>query len=308
MTKRTMKRMAAVLCGAAMVLAGHAGFAQNEREQDRENANQPRSSETRDADRADRQQRGQAGERGAAQLPQAIQDLDLTDQQQQQIRQAAREHNQQLRQKWQEFHAKHMQAVDLEAAWVAAVRDTLSEEDKQKFDQARMQDEEMRRQPGAAGRSDRQNQQANRGDQAERPENQEGRADRDNARQNQDVASAEERQNRGQAGQEQERATHGPDLVILSFTATPEKYLTGTKQSAEQQKECSEVCDKYKQKLTNLWTEMHQLHHELVKIEADRIQAIEKTLTEEQLTKLRGGRQEPKEGAYTSTEQEREEN
>lgn len=305
MKKQSMSWLAVACCGSALLLTANTGWAQNAREQDRQNVDQPRKAQS--VDRAE----AQTEDRRQGQLPKALEKLDLSEEQEQQIRQSMRQHNQKLRQTWQEFNAKHMQAVDMEAAWVAAVRDTLSDQDKQKFDQSRMQDQEMRsRHSGDQAARDTQpgeraqRQQRTR-DQLKEDAPQTGAANRD-AERNRDIAADQKRSNRDQAGQQkQDQEKQGqrqPDFIVLSFTVTPEKYLTGTQQSPEQQKQCSEVCAKYQDKLSSLWSELHQLHHELVKIEAQRLESIEKTLDEEQLTQLRDGRSSPQQGSsYTST-------
>jgi hypothetical protein len=282
--------MAGCAC-LGLICTSSSTFAQQTREQaEQQNATE----QTEQNERSQRQ-----GRQAQAELPQFLQELDLNDEQETQIRQALQQHNQKLRRAWRQFHTTHAEAVNLEAAWTAAVRDSLSEEDQRRFDQQRMQDQETSQRSGrdANQRRDRASQRQDEAD------------NRGNRRQNErDDASEQRAENREQRqaanqrrGQETARAGDRADdsgdreavgLIIVT-TSSPERFLEGTNQTAQQKQQCDKACRDYQQKLTSVWSELHQLHHELVKIEAERIQAIEEQLTEDQLAKLKEDRQQP---------------
>lgn len=252
-----------------------------------------------------RQQSGDAQQQqtdqtaGSIELPQFLKELDLDNDQKEQIKQALRQHNQKLQQTWKDFHKQHAKAVNLEAAWVAAVRDSLSEEDQRKFDQQRMQQREMtrhsqgdtsqqrgsaaqRRQDAREGRQQEARESAQ-DRQAERRQRRQERTERQQAR-----PGSQEQSERSQSVGEPSEYSF---VVITTFS--PERFLQGTNQSSQQEQQCSEACREYKQALTSAWKDLHRLHYELVQIEADRIQAVEEQLTEDQLNKLRESRQKP---------------
>lgn len=242
-----------------------------------------------------RQRQGQTRQQQQAELPQFLQELDLSSEQETQIRQALQQHNQKLRQTWRQFHTTHAEAVNLEAAWAAAVRDSLSEDDQRRFDQQRMQEQETSQgsRRDATQRRDRASQ---RQDEADNRGNR-----RQNARDDSSEQRAENREQRQAAnqprGQETDRADDSPQReavgLIIVTTSSPERFLEGTNQTDQQKQQCDKACRDYKQKLSSVWSDLHQLHHELVKIEADRIEAIEEQLNEDQLAKLKESRQQP---------------
>lgn len=258
---------------------------------------------------------GQAqGRQRQAELPQFLQKLDLSSEQETQIKQALQQHNQKLRRTWRQFHTKHAQAIELEAAWAAAVRDSLSSEDQRKFDQQRMQDRETsnrsrrdatQRRGTAAGRQGeaRNRPRRERDGSAERESSERGDSDR-----REDQAAANQRRDRdeGRANDQADDA-EGPEAVglIVITTASPERFLEGTSQSSEQKQQCAKACREYNQKLTGVWSDLHRLHHDLVKIEADRIQAIEEQLTEDQLDQLKDDRQEPQDNQASTLQRSR---
>lgn len=284
MTRHPWKQLITTI--PVCLLAASVSFAQQgERNRQRSGTNDPQG------DRSTQQ----------VELPQFLDKLDLTSEQQQSIRQALRQNNRKLRETWREFDEKHARAIELEAAWAAAVRDTLSEQDQRKFDQQRMQDREMSRhsQDHATQRSDaassqrdqtRQRRQSNPppADNTRRQNRQQRQ--RDNAQRQQSQTDAES----GADNPSQQHADAGDEYGFVVFTITsPEFYTQGTNQSDEQKQQCSEACRQYMQELTSVWHDVRRLHGELVQIEADRIQAIEKELTEDQLAELKDQRQAP---------------
>jgi hypothetical protein len=252
-----------------------------------------------------RQGQRQGRQQQQAELPQFLQELDLSDEQETQIRQALQEHNQKLRRTWRQFHTTHAEAVNLEAAWTAAVRDSLSEEDQRRFDQQRMQEQQTSR--SSSGRDDAQRRQrgSQRQDEDGNRRSNRRQDDADRRQDERDESSEQRAENRDQnrrsttqrRGQESDRAAdsgrrEAVGLIIVT-TSSPERFLEGTNQTPQQKQQCDKACREYQQKLSSVWSDLHQLHHELVKIEADRIQAIEEQLTEEQLSKLTESRQQP---------------
>lgn len=330
---RNVTMTTGVLCG---MLAASIAFAQETKQQD--DLPQPRESRQNLQETQQRQRTGQnrqetrQGNR-QAEMPTFLQQLDLTSEQEQGIRQALQQHDQKLRQTWQQFHMKHARAIQLESAWAAAVRDTLSEDDQRKFDQQRMQQKEMSRygQSDDARRNGAERDDANRfGQNRERNQDRNSDRNRDASQADQNRDDNQDREgnradnpNRGdRAGRQQEsqfdsrttrnegnqnaqdgRQTDAGFVVIA--VQSPEHYAHGSKQNAQQKQQCAEACREYKQELSNIWQELHRLHAELVQIEVDRIQAIEEELTEEQLTQLKEHRQRPEAETASTTRSNR---
>lgn len=248
------------------------------------------------AQQGDREQLGQRQsdqnqtqqQEGLPEIPQALQDLDLSSDQQQAIQQAMQQHNQKLKQVWKSFNQQHARAIELESAWLAAVRDTVPENEQRQFDQQRMQDQELNHNSSETPQ-DRARQKKNRRD----AQQSERRSRPTNNRQDEQASNSqasEPTDGQGQSAQSGEMKS--PGFVVITI-ASPERYAQGTKQSDEQKQQCSQACGEYKQELKNVWKQLHQLHAELVHIEADRVQSIEQHLTEEQLTELRENREQP---------------
>lgn len=191
---RNVTMTTGVLCG---MLAASIAFAQETKQQD--DLPQPRESRQNLQETQQRQRTGQTRQGNRqAEMPTFLQQLDLTSEQEQGIRQALQQHDQKLRQTWRQFNTTHARAIQLEAAWVAAVRDTLSEEDQRKFDQQRMQQTEMSRygQSDDARRNEADRDDANRSGQ-NRERNQDRNSDQ-NRDANQSSQNREGNQNRDQ--------------------------------------------------------------------------------------------------------------
>lgn len=238
-------------------------------------------------------------------IPQSLDQLDLSSEQESQIKEALQQQNQKLNETWKQFHKQHAQVINLEAAWTSSVRDSLSEEDQRKFDQQRMQDRETARysaedasqQRGSAADRRRDARQRRRTDAAESAENRE--TDRRRQQRDERQQSRSDSQQAGDRSQQDRREQDEYSFVVIT-SFSPERFIQGTNQTSAQKQQCSEACRAYKEELRSAWQKLHQLHHELVQIEADRIQAVEQQLTEEQLTKLQEQRQKPQQEAAST--------
>lgn len=277
-----MRRFSWITTMAATIgmLVSSASFAQNQANQNQE---QGRNRSANQNQARDAEQSGQ--------LPQALQELDLTSEQKQKIRQTNQEISQKIQETWRKFHQAHMQAVTLEATWHAAVRDTLSEEDQKKFDEQRKQQQarESREARAQAGQRE-----SNRAEiRRNRRENRRNREADDSTQPDQDrrtaAQDADESQRRsGFRPGDQSQDEQG--LVVIMLTS-PTAYTSGTQQTPEQKQKCSEACQEYAKELTTAWKKVHEFHHELVKLEAQRLSEIEAHLNEDQLKELKKSRE-----------------
>ena len=278
------------------------------------------SDNQRSADQSQRQGEGSANQRGQnVQLPQSLKQLDLSQEQESEIKSTISEHNQKLMQTWEDFHRQHARAIELEAAWAVAVRDTLSPEDQSAFDRRRMEDRQNQ-----AHRSDRQSDrssqpQERRYDERQSSENQQGqqgqqdrdqsarrRSDSDRSQNASDAQASNQRDSnqrdsnqrtatrsgQRQAGQSGDSGQPSQGLLIITFTS-PEPYIGDAQQSSEQKQKCEEACQKFRQELTSVWQELHDLHLQLVQIESEKMKAVEEALTDEQMAQLRESRSQP---------------
>lgn len=297
MSKTLVFTFTFVACTMLHSAVGPSAMAQNNSDRNR-NSNQERSQRQRD----DRQR----DERQQVRIPRMLQNLDLESDQEQEIRQTIQQHNGKLQQTWRNFHRAHMKAVNLEAAWTAAVRDTLSDSDKQKFDQERRrhhqkmqrESEEQTDNRQASGNQDRQrtNQRESRAQQISSSRERDQQSDRQRSdRRQSDQQQADRRQSdqqrsdRGQSDRQQSKDSQGFYVVTIT---SPLIYTVDSRQSSQQKQQCSEACQKYTQQVRNAWQKATKLHNQLVQIEADKIQAIEEILTEDQLDELRDQRQQ----------------
>ncbi|WP_197454824.1 hypothetical protein Pla52nx_002080 [Stieleria varia] len=227
-----------------------------------------------------------------AQIPEMLQDLDLKDQQKEQIRTKMSEFNNRSRQALQKYNRKHLEAVELEAAWVAAVRNTLSEEDQQTFDRNRQtMSKKNAMKEGRAKRSSDTKSASNRDSQdskkqyAKKDKSQEQRsADSDALSQSRDSNS-----NRQSSDSQQSDSGNQEGFWVVTVTS-PVIYMEGTNSTQEQKSECDKMCQQFSQRIEKAWSETHELHHKLVMIEAERLMAIEKILTDDQLKQLEQNR------------------
>lgn len=246
-----------------------------------------------------KQQQKSASEQQAHefQLPDALAGLDLSDDQEETLKKKLKQHDQQMQATWNNFHRKHMRAVELEAAWAAAVRDTLSDDDQMKFDQKRKEHhmqkmkkkmKESKSEPTTAQSGDQKDQteQAESDEAQEKPNRRERRRDRQIQQ-----ASAEEPADKT-ADKSEADDTERQQLFVITITS-PVRYLAGMRQNEKQHMQCTKACRQYAKEIHAVWQEVDQLHDELVQIEASRMTAIEEVLTEEQLQQLQQDRSEP---------------
>ncbi|MCA9110261.1 MAG: hypothetical protein KDA52_09955 [Planctomycetaceae bacterium] len=256
---------------------------------------------------------GQADDRqtqqndGLPEIPEALRNLDLSDQQTQEIQKAMQQDNEKLEQAWRDFNKQHARAIELEAAWLAAVRDTIPENEQRKFDQQRMQDRELEKNSTGSSHGQAQRRKNRRADQQEEGKDRatSNRQD-DRKSRSENSANDDQRSRTDSELAERQKRDHKsaqmdtPDFVVITVTS-PERYAHGMNQSGQQQDQCTKACQEYKQELTSVWQQLHQLHAELVQIEADRVQNIEQHLTEEQLTELHQDREQPSRETASTT-------
>lgn len=237
------------------------------------------------------------------QLPKALRNLDLTSEQKTKIRKAMLEHQKQFRETWKKFHAAHARAINLEATWYAAVRDTLSEDDQKSFDKQRMNDRKKMSVEKGLTSSEKQKKAETRRKQgtAKRTEKAANRQDtKAKQKQTSQKVTARKPVQSGKQRQKGKSDENVEGFVIITMTS-PVVYLDDVRQSASQKHQCSEVCRKYERELSTAWKQIHRLHKELVKIEAQKLEAIENQLTEEQLTQLRKNREKPSKSQETAS-------
>ncbi|MBW3542345.1 MAG: hypothetical protein KY476_18925 [Planctomycetes bacterium] len=301
----------AALTGLCCLLVVSTAPAQN----DDETPNRTRAVQKeadRDRDRTERRRERADGETRtdrSGQDEQLFEQLQLSEQQRQQIRQSIQEHNREIAQVWRRFHQVHMAAVNLEATWFAALEDTMSDEQKERFREARESETRERtgtdrdRNRGGADRDadrsersrDRDKRQRNRGDADDAPAARDSRRDaatnRNERRQGADAATSGRKGERGASQQDGEQVR---GVLIIGITAvSPDRYTERADLSPQQKAQSEKLGAQYKRHLQTLWRQLHGLHLQMVKLEADKLQAIEKHLTEEQLAQLHKTRGQP---------------
>jgi hypothetical protein len=276
---------------------GAAATSQQSNQQDDRSsaANKQQSQQNSDNDK----QRGTSGRQSdAIEIPAALKKLDLKDDQKQEIKQILRKKREKLEQTWNDFHAAHMRAVELEATWVAAVRDALDEEKQQQFTQRH----EERRQRAAE-----ETQRARPEDLDDTENGESSRARDDNSERSSAPNDGQRRSNDSQAnrgsqsgrGPRSDNSTansesSSPDIVIFGVSlVSPEGSLDQQSTSQSQRQQCSEKCRKYQQALRQSWRDADRAHARMVDIEAEALASIENVLTDDQLEKLRESREEP---------------
>ena len=231
-----------------------------------------------------------------AALPQYLKQLNLDKDQKQNIKQAIKAHDQELAQTWKKFHKQHARAIELEAVWLAAVRDSLSEEDRQKFDQQRSRDQHSAHESQADARENQKESAKKRSAQNRQETDRQASGESTQDAQTQRGKSRSDSDDHAANRTDQDR--YG---IVLIRMVSPERYLRGVSQSSEQKQQCSEACRKYKQKLTSTWKGLHRTHAQLVQIEADRLEAIEGELTDKQLKMLKKHREAPSQQSSETT-------
>lgn len=259
-----------------------------------------------------RQTRGQAaqGQQSSREmqstdgLPKAIQQLDLQDEQKQQIEQILRGNQEEFQQAWTQFHKKHMQAVAIEAAMVASLEKQLSESQRDQFRQGR-DNASANGQPWNDRNGEQQQDQPfsqdSRDGQSQRDRNQ---APRDRSQSSPDRQQQATGQRQAELNQQARRGDAGALFVAIIRPVQSGLDQAGLTES--QKSECEACSSKYSQKLQQLWGEIHQLHTEMVQIEAEKMTQVAEVLSEDQLQQLEKHLQEEgSQQATTATRQQR---
>ncbi len=244
------------------------------------------------------QNQNQQSDQQNAWIEQLSKTVELTSDQKSQIRSAVQEHDQKLTSTWGQFNQAHLQAISLEASLYAALQDNMNDQQKQQFQQARQQQENENRM--AMNRNDSRPDQSRRDSENQRTETSDRDQQRDSRSGQQSGVADSGRTGSQRSGTGNERTNQQDQDDMDQSTDSGEYYVSTmiivpAKQcysgmDEECKKKCDENCSKYKSELTSAWRTIHQTHNELVKLEAEKIQAIEDVLKPEQLEKLKNSR------------------
>lgn len=178
---------------------------------------------------------------------------------------------------WQKFNQAQMSAIAVEAEMFAAMQDRMTEPQLQKF---------------TTGRKSQQTKISAGTYTSATPHNALETSDRtDKAGSSKDIGSkrTEEKQTGGIPAKSNQSASISPsecfvqDVIIVPMN----EVLVAIGMNSAEQAKCISACRPYHVKLNKAWHEIHQLRNELVMQESKSIEAVEKILTKDQLTKLK---------------------
>ncbi len=203
---------------------------------------------------ADDQPASKAAPQSTAMLPDFLTKLNLSDQQEQQIKQIIQKHNQKLEKVLGEFQQVHWQIVQFEAS-LSAANAVMGHEQKGKQES----------QPGNG-----------------EPASKEAASDSKQAKKARKADKAKARRSKGKAGIDinilgMRIAVLGPDGVVQEIDIEGNMPRQAAK---------NELVAAHAKELKMLWAKAHELHAQMVRIEADRMVAVESQLTEKQLAQL----------------------
>lgn len=204
----------------------------------------------------------------SAELSQEWANLNLTSEQQTQIRDIVKQHNEKLMSTWKEFNQVHGEAIQLEATMYAALEDQMNSSQKQKF-------REHRHSKHQKDKSARSSADANRSGTSNKTTAQSASYDSSNKK----TQTSDSEKDADQETAEVFVAT----MVIMPV----EDAVRRSGLDNDQMNKCSATCRKFHNRLSQAWTKIHKLHNELVRIEADKLDALQDVLTEEQIEKLK---------------------
>ncbi len=235
----------------------------------------------------------QAGQANAqqAQIPKMLKSLDLSDEQEQQIKQICARFDNELSQAADKFDKLHKQAVMLEAAWASALESQMDDTQKQKFRQEREKAKRegtrsevyYRGEPSESQQPGQQRPQPERQGQPAQPERQNQQAQPESQRPGQAARPAQQ----GTQPTAQTPTGQASGRLLIITITSPRQYYTSAGLSEEQQRKCDKLCEAFHQEIGATWKQLHSLHQQMVKTEMEKMSAIEKVLTKEQLEQLK---------------------
>jgi len=265
----------------------------------------------------------------APSIPESIENLGLTSEQRSRIEEILQQSHDQLRQAWESYHAAHMRALELEANWIASLRDNLNQNERREFDERRrefayqLDDEVSRARPGELEEDDPHRVPAPAEDlyiivkPAAEDERSSDQGDRtsENSESSSESAAAGDKESApdapsdipaGEAGTSessqqsaddlsaQSQADETPEYVVFGISVlSPEHSIDHEPMSRSQQSRCSRVCRQYRKAMRTTWLDLHRAHQQMIEIEAKKLAAIEDVLNDEQLDQLQREREQP---------------
>jgi len=273
-----------------------------QRQSGQTSANQQNQQKDRANQSDNRQRRTQTSSQGQSdgvEFPAELKQLDLKADQRDQIQKILQDKDQKLQEAWNDFNDAHMRAVGLEASWVAAVRDALSQDQQQQFTQKHQQRRDQAQERQSARPSELEGDTPN----AQKSDRNSGRNQNSAAKNSQTTRSdknASDRQNaQNRSGDQRQTTSSGdqgsaPDYVIYGITiVSPEGSLDQQSLSDSERQQCSESCRNYQRALLEAWSDADRANARMVDVEADALTSIEKVLTKDQLQQLHQQRAEP---------------
>jgi len=198
------------------------------------------------------------------QIPEALQKLNLSEKQKDQIRDIEKKYDSRFEDAWKRFDEAHLQIVGAEATLNAAFEDQLNDSQKQKLRDMRKKDAEE---------SKRNDQSASNKSQPER-------------------RTALKPESGNSQGKDNSSQPQGIILYEVTISGSPEQ-MRELGLEGNQQQQCDKVCQQFHSKLRHEWRELHAAHRQLVQIETEKLEQIEKVLTKDQLQDLRQQRSKP---------------
>jgi hypothetical protein len=209
-------------------------------------------------------------------LPKAIEKLDLEQQQKQQIKQVLENNREELQQAWTQFHRKHMQAVALEAALVASLEGQLTDTQREQFREGRAE----------ASRRSQHHSQSNDARTNRRDEQSNQNRNASGAQQQQSQQQSDPSQRGRQSEQASRASQDNANALFIAVIRPVHAGLDQAQLSESQKSECQTCTSKYSGKLQQIWSDIHELHTEMVRIEADKMTQIAQVLNKDQLQQL----------------------
>lgn len=266
---------------------GRSGFGQpNQPAQEREGADQ-----------------NQAKSRDAAM--QLFEQLNLREDQKKQVQEIIRKYDRQAMEADRKFHELHMQAVAMEAAIMAAMDKSLSEQQRQTLarrfgDRQDAGRAEEGREVERAFRPDRpsrgeespesnrpdsplQNQQEDRGERFRQAGQEEARQQNPERDQPRDAQS--QLGQRQDAGLQDQPQADGWSLIVIQLAPADARYRE-LGLSDEQQRRHQALHATAGPKLQQVWGQLRSLHSQMVMAESQKLEELEKVLDEDQLQRL----------------------
>ena len=234
--------------------------------------------------------------------------LDLTSDQQDKIREQLNANSQKVASTWDKFVEANAKAIALEATMYAAIEDGMSDQQKQKFRENRKNKQQAQKSQHEQNSSQTAKQKKNgqSGNSAASSDDQQDSASNDpsskgksessgqNATANKHADKQAGKQADKQAGKHAEEQADQDDsayFYVTEMIIVPAQQLASDVQMDEQQRQqCDQACRQFHTKLHQAYSDIQRYHDQLVQLEAEKMLAVEKVLTEDQLQKLKNER------------------